>query len=151
MTLNSLKLRYSNVNFLHLHVLRVVLEKCKMCDISWRHNLLVYPFIQNKKSEVYESWRVGSEIKGFPTPFLSGFAFYQFINLTPRQLRTHEPSCFSSVSDKHGVPRAVSCIVWLLTRTAATQRNEGGVIPQCAILSNRNINIRLKGNKGKEN
>jgi hypothetical protein len=150
-TLNLLKLRCSNVNFLYLHVLRVELEKCKMCDISWRHNLLVYPFIRNKNWEVYESWRIGSEIKGFPPPLHSSFAFYHFINLTLKQLLTHEPSCFSSVSHKHGVPRAVLCIVWLLTRTAATQRDEGGVIPQCAILSNQKINIRLKGNKGKEN
>jgi len=60
-----------NVHFRskNIRAIFILLEKCKMSDISWRHNLLVYPFIQNKKSEVYESWRVGSEIKGFPPPF----------------------------------------------------------------------------------
>jgi len=107
-TLNVLKLGWSNVHFILMCCL-CYFEKCKMCDISWSHNLLVYPFIQNKKSELCESWRVGSEIKGFPPPPLhSGFAFYQFINQTLKQLRTHGPSCFSCFKQTW---RAVSCIV----------------------------------------
>jgi hypothetical protein len=62
-TLNLLKLRCSNVNFLYLHVQRVVLEKNEICDISWRHNLLVYQFVEIKSAK-YESRRFGSGIKG---------------------------------------------------------------------------------------
>lgn len=48
--------------------------------------------------------------------------------------------------------RAACRLVYCLAdNAAAAQRSEGGIIPQCAIVSHHKINIRQKGNKGKEN